>query len=126
MPWDSKAAKKEVISLINNAKVSIDIAMYNINYKKFSKAVEKASKNVKITIFYDKKSIDFYKNIMIRKTKKKLHTKIMIIDKKIVVFGSPNWDKKAFSKNYEVMYTTDKLKTVNKFNNFFTKLKETN
>ena len=99
--------------------------MYNINYKKIIKALNKASKNgVNINIFYEKKKGKFHKNIKFFKTKAKLHTKIAIFDKTIVYFGSANWKKKSFKENYEVINITNEKDKVNKFNNFFTKLKK--
>ena len=127
MPNNKKEIKSEVIRLINNSNNTIDIAMYNINYKKIIKALNKASKNgVEINIFYEKKKGEFHKNIKFFKTNSKLHTKIAIFDKKIVYFGSANWKKKSFKENYEVINITNEKNKVEKFNNFFSKLKENN
>jgi phosphatidylserine/phosphatidylglycerophosphate/cardiolipin synthase-like enzyme len=123
LPKDSKKAKKNIENLINNSKVSIDIAMYNFGYKKFAKLLDKAqARGVKVKIFYDKKDVNF-KNIDAKKLDKKLHTKIAIFDKKIVVFGSPNWKKKSFKDNYEVLYITDEKKIITQFNEFFETLR---
>jgi len=122
LPKDTKKAKNHIERLIKNSKVSIDIAMYNFRYKKFAELLNKAhERGVKVTIFYDKKDVEF-KNIEAKKVDKKLHTKIAIFDKKTVVFGSPNWTKKSFKENYEVLYITDDKKTLLKFNNFFKEL----
>ncbi len=119
LPKDGQKAKKHIERLIKNSKKSIDIAMYNFGHKKFAKFLNKAYKRgVEVNIFYDKKTVDF-KNIEAKKLDKKLHTKIAIFDKKIVVFGSPNWTKKSFNKNYEVLYITDDKKIVLQFNEFF-------
>ena len=118
-PKDAKEARKSIEKLIKNSKESIDIAIYNFGDKKFAKLLDKAKKRgLYVNIFYDKKTIDF-KNIKAKKVDKKLHTKIAIFDKKIVVFGSPNWTKKSFKENYEVLYITDDTKIVSKFNDFF-------
>ena len=101
-PKDGQKAIKHIEKLIKNSNNSINIAMYNFGYKKFAKLLNKAHKRgVKINIYYDKKTVDF-KNIEAKKLDKKLHTKLAIFDKKIVVFGSPNWTKKSFKENYEV------------------------
>ena len=93
--------------------------MYNFKYNRFAKLLDKAKKRgVKVTIFYDKKDVEF-KNIKAKKVDKKLHTKIAIFDKKSVVFGSPNWSKKSFKENYEVLYITDDKKLLLQFNKFF-------
>jgi len=121
-PQDAKKAKQKIEKLINNSKYSIDIAMYNFEDKKLAKLLDKAQKRgVSVKIFYDKKDVDF-KNIDAKTLKKKLHTKIAIFDKKIVVFGSPNWTKKSFRDNYEVLYITDAKKLLTEFNKFFSTL----
>ena len=127
LPKSKDIVKAEVIKLINNSNNSIDIAMYNINYKKFILVLNKASKRgVKINIFYEKKKGEFHKNINLYKTHSKLHTKIAIFDKEIVYYGSANWKKKSFKENYEVVNITNNKNKVKKFNNFFTQLKENN
>ncbi|MDD2448746.1 MAG: phospholipase D-like domain-containing protein [Sulfurimonas sp.] len=118
-PQDAKAAQDKIEKLINNSKHSIDIAMYNFGDKKLAKLLSKAQKRgVSVKVFYDKKDVDF-KNIDAKTLKKKLHTKIAIFDKKTVLFGSPNWTKKSFKENYEVLYITDDKKLLAKFNEFF-------
>lgn len=124
MPKSSKQAKNEVVKQIKNAKISIDIAMYNFKHRKFVKELGKAVKRgVAVKIYYYKKKATFAQGIKVIKVKDKLHTKIAIFDKKIVIFGSPNWTKDAFSKNYEVMYLTDKTNIVKQFNMFFKTIK---
>ncbi len=119
LPKDGDKAIDKIENLIKNSKVSIDIAMYNFKYNRFAKLLDKAKKRgVKVTIFYDKKDVEF-KNIKAKKVDKKLHTKIAIFDKKSVVFGSPNWSKKSFKENYEVLYITDDKKLLLQFNEFF-------
>ncbi|EDZ62899.1 putative endonuclease [Sulfurimonas gotlandica GD1] len=118
-PQDSLEATKDIEKLITNSKENIDIAMYNFGHKKFAKLLNEAQKRgVNVNVFYDKKDVDF-KDIKSKKVDKKLHTKIAIFDKRIVVFGSPNWTKKSFNNNYEVLYITDDKKLVSKFNEFF-------
>lgn len=124
MPNDGKSAKAEIISQIENAKESIDIAMYNFKDKKIGKALKKAVSNgVAIKIFYYKKKISFADGIKSIKIKDKLHTKLAIIDKKTVIFGSANWVKEAFKKNHEVIYITDREELVVKFNEYFSSIK---
>ncbi|WP_324171378.1 phospholipase D-like domain-containing protein [Sulfurimonas sp.] len=121
-PKDSKKAKNDIEKLIKDSKRSIDIAMYNFGNKKLVKLLLKAKKRgVEVKVFYDKKDVNF-KSIDANTLDKKLHTKIAIFDKRTVVFGSPNWTKKSFKNNYEVLYITDDKKLVSKFNNFFKSL----
>jgi phosphatidylserine/phosphatidylglycerophosphate/cardiolipin synthase-like enzyme len=124
LPEQSSEAKAEILSLINNSKKNIDIAMFNLKYRVFAKALEKAAnRGVEVKIYYYKKKLKLSKKIKAIKVFTKLHTKIAIFDKKKVVFGSLNWTKDSFKKNYEVMYITDKKNIVKEFNNFFNSIK---
>ena len=121
-PKEAKKAKEHIEKLIKNADKSIDIAMYNFGDSKLAKLLKKADKRgVDVKIFYTKKDVSL-PDEGIKITKRKLHTKIAIFDKKTVVFGSPNWTKKSFKDNYEVLYITDKKKIVLRFNEFFKEL----
>ncbi|WP_294961117.1 phospholipase D-like domain-containing protein [Sulfurimonas sp.] len=118
-PQDAKKAKSDIEKLIKTSKYSIDIAMYNFADKKLAKLLDKAQKRgVGVKVFYDKKDVEF-KSVKAKQVDKKLHTKIAIFDKKTVAFGSPNWTKKSFKDNYEVLYITDDKKLLSKFNKFF-------
>ncbi|MEA1893412.1 MAG: phospholipase D-like domain-containing protein [Campylobacterota bacterium] len=126
LPKDSKKIKKQIERLIKNANKSIDMAIYNFGHKKFAKLLDNAyERGVKVTFFYEKKSIDF-KHVKVQKVDKKLHTKIAIFDKKTVVYGSANWTKKSFQENYEVLHVTDDKKLLLEFNSFFNTLKSEN
>lgn len=119
LPQDSKEAKNDIIGLIDGAQTSIDVAMYNLSYKKIIKALEKAKKRgVDVKIYYEKSDQDIG-SMNLYKDDRKLHTKIMMIDSSIVSFGSLNWTKKSFGENYEVMYMTDRKKIVKEFVKFF-------
>jgi len=119
LPKEASKAEKSIEKLIKNSKISIDIAMYNFAHDKFAKLLRKAKKRgVKVKVYYDKEDVKFGK-VKTKKVKKKLHTKIAIFDKEIVVFGSANWTVENFRNNYEVLYITDRKKIVSKFNEFF-------
>jgi phosphatidylserine/phosphatidylglycerophosphate/cardiolipin synthase-like enzyme len=127
LPQDKIIAKDKIINLIKKSKKSINLAMFNINYKFFIEELNKASKNgVKINIFYTKKKGQFYKKINFYKTTNKLHTKIAIFDNKIIYYGSANWKKEAFKHSYEVINITNNKEKVEKFNKFFKQLKDEN
>ena len=124
LPKQTNEAKAEILSLINNAKSNIDIAMYNFKYRKFAKALGNAAKRgVDVKLYYYKKKVTLDKKIKAIKVKTKLHTKIAIFDKKKVLFGSLNWTKDSFKNNYEVMYITDKKDILKEFNEFFKTIK---
>lgn len=127
LPNESKKAKNDIVKLLENANQSIDIAMYNFTYKKFAKALKKATKNgVKVTLIYDKTKLKFHKKINLIKSTRKLHIKMAIIDDKYLIFGSANWKKESFSENYEIINITDDKQKVKKFMKIFKQLKEEN
>ncbi len=127
LPDESSFVQKEIIDLIENAHTSIDIVMYNIDYKKFEKALEKASKNgVNVVILYEKSKLKFHKNIKLVQTKRKLHIKLAIIDKKFAIYGSANWKKESFEENYEIINITDEKEKIQKFQEIVEKIKREN
>lgn len=131
LPNQSKKAYENIEDLITNSKSSIDIAVYNFEYKKISKLLKKQAKNgVEISIVFDKEKIknkkSQYKKLCETKNiyckvinDKKQHIKLIIFDKKIAVFGSLNLTKDSFEKNHELLFITDKKKVVNKLNDGF-------
>jgi phosphatidylserine/phosphatidylglycerophosphate/cardiolipin synthase-like enzyme len=127
LPEESSQVQKEIINLIENAHSTIDIVMYNIDYKKFEKALKKASKDgVDVTIIYEKSKLKFHKNIKLIKTKRKLHIKLAIIDKKFAIYGSANWKKESFEENYEIINITDDREKLEKFQQIVEQIKREN
>ncbi|MDD2697957.1 MAG: phospholipase D-like domain-containing protein [Arcobacteraceae bacterium] len=124
LPKDSKKVQKDMEKHISNAKESIDIAMYNLSYRKLVDLLNNASKRgVKVKIYYYKKKADLDERIETVKVLDKLHTKLAIIDKKIVIFGSANWTDETFKDNYEVLYISDRDELVKQFNDFYKTIK---
>ncbi|MCK5110244.1 MAG: DUF1669 domain-containing protein [Arcobacteraceae bacterium] len=127
LPKDSQIVKERILKIINNADKKIDIAMYNFSYKKFHKALKKASKkSVDVTIIYGKSKLKFYKKLKLIQTKRKQHIKLAIIDNKFAIFGSANWTKESFEDNYEIINITDDKQKVKEFIKIFKELKEEN
>ena len=127
LPKDSNVLKEDIVKLINGANKSIDIAMYNFSYKKFAKELNNVSKKgIETTIIYGKSDLKFYEKIDLKTTKRKLHTKFAIIDDSVVIFGSSNWTKKSFSKNYEVVHVSYDKSTIDKYKTIFKMIKEDN
>jgi len=126
MPEDGKAFKSDLIEHLENAKSSIKVAMYNFEDKKLARVLQKKARSgLHVIVYYYKKDVDFYKKIdVIQVKRRKLHTKMAIIDDEIVVFGSANWTKKSFKKNYEMNYITDNEKIVSQSVKFFENIKE--
>ena len=123
LPDQSDDAKNKIVKLLKNANSSIDIAMYNFTYKKFNKAINKAIKNgVKVNILYSKTKLKFNSKVKIKKSKRKLHIKMAIIDDKYLIFGSANWKKESFGDNYEIINITNDKKKVKRFKEIFKSL----
>ncbi len=127
LPSEANRVENEILNYIKKADKKIDIAMYNLSYKKFVKALKKASKNgVDINIIYDKSDLKLPKEFNLIKTKRKQHIKLAIIDEKYVIFGSSNWTKDSFGENYEVINITDEKEKVEKFIEIFNTIKKEN
>ncbi len=126
MPKDGSRAQESMIKDILSANKEVDVAMFMITNKKLVKALKERAKkgNVHINVIADKSfDIDHFKesrvkklldtkNIFVyhlrgkKKKKKKfgiLHSKLVVIDDKIVYLGSANWTKSAFKYNYEIL-----------------------
>lgn len=134
LPSESKKAMKELTTLIKESQNSIDVAMYNFTYKKLAKLLAKRVKSgVAVTVILDKKKVSHeedtqYKylvknGIKVILSSNKLHIKMAIFDKKVALFGSANWKKNSFSKDYEIVYINDDKKILKKLNKVFNELK---
>ena len=127
LPKEAIQAQEHILRLIKNSNKKIDIAMYNLSYKKFHKALQKASKrDIDITLIYDKSKLKFNKKIKLIKTKRKQHIKLAIIDNKFAIYGSANWKKESFGENYEIINITNDKKKVKRFIKILKELKEKN
>ncbi|VAY86398.1 membrane bound endonuclease (nuc) [hydrothermal vent metagenome] len=138
LPTNKNEALNKIITSISNAKQNINIAMYSFKNKTIAKKLAKiANKNISINIILDSKALNKksrlhylsnQKNIKTytlqgakRKNNKyyKMHSKYIIIDNKIVIFGSTNYSNDSFSGNYEVVYISNKKDIIEKFNTDF-------
>lgn len=128
---------KKVIPLIESSKTSIDIIVFDWRWypqdpgstvQLFNQAIVRASRRkVKVQVLSQSPSIiPILKNLGIDakklQSRKLLHCKIMIIDKKILVTGSHNYSHSAFSTNYETSLIVEGASIVDRFNNFFNNL----
>lgn len=137
LPQDGDKAEKSLIIDIENAKNTIDVAMFMVTNKKLTNALKRRAKkgNIHIRLIADKsydtqhekiskvntlsekKNISVYHLNGLKKKKGKLgilHSKLVLIDDSIVYIGSTNWTKSAFHSNYEILLkltdnTTSKL-----------------
>ena len=114
LPKEAKKSRDKIISLIDNSKSSIDLAMYNLSYKKLINSLIYASKRgVNVKIYLDKAKFKKSDKInkLIKKSgieykilEKKNHLKLLLVDKKIAIFGTANWTKESFGDNYELIF----------------------
>jgi len=110
-----------VLSEINKAHDSIDIAMYELTSKEIAQALVKAKKrDVKVKITFDAAQIKDHASksrylmnkgldVKFKMGPGLLHDKFAVIDDKIVLTGSFNWTESADKKNAEnLLVITDK------------------
>jgi len=142
LPQDGNKAEKNIASLISHAHENIDIAMYSFTNDKFLKALKIAARRgVKIRIVADRSSnanqkffsivprLKKLRNIKVHlidgksgKYKGIMHIKLLIVDNRVVAFGSANYTYSAFHKNYEILYVNDDWTFTRRFENIFKKL----
>lgn len=138
LPIISKDFPKVVIPLIDNAKHSLDIIVFDWRFYKndpassvslFNQAIARACKRglrVKCLVQNDG-VVDNLKllgcDAKKLNSKKILHTKLLIIDKKYVIIGSHNYTQHAFTSNEEasifVKLSSENNALVEYFNNLF-------
>lgn len=144
MPHESKQALAHLISLIHGAKENINISIYSFTNKEIAKALKKsAARGVAINIIYDKSSnyknpkstigyLSKYQNIHAcflegrlsssQKYNGLMHQKMAIIDRSVLILGSANWSKSAFSNNYETLFMTSNPQSIQKALQAFSKM----
>lgn len=125
---------KKVIPIIDNAKKSIYIMVYEWNWYQdqigaqiqlFNNSIVRAKQrglDVKAVV-WDKKISNILESVNINNKwiheSKLLHIKLMIIDKQIVVLGSHNYTKNAFDFNFETSVILNDEKIAQEFTQFF-------
>lgn len=129
MPRDGSKAVKALANDLRHAKKSIKIAIYSFTHRELANAIKAAAKRgVAVTVIFDKasntsksytrlgdlaklKHIKTYTLSGLPNKKRgymgKMHMKLAVIDGTTVYFGSANWSYSAFSRNYELLYSTD-------------------
>lgn len=138
LPIISKDFPKVVIPLVDSALFSVDVIVFDWRFykndpessvSKFNEAIARAvARGVKVRclvqnggVVLSLKAIGC--NARLLNSKRILHTKLLIIDKKKVVLGSHNYTKSAFESNYEasifVVLESEKNTLVQYFDNLF-------
>lgn len=127
----------KVIPLIENAKKSIDIIVYDwrwypsqvgLNIQKFNHAIIlKAREKIKIRALINSDRIIEHLNRYGIEAKrcysgKTLHTKLMIIDNHFVILGSHNYTTNAFNLNHEASVIIDNEALAKDFTEYFNNL----
>jgi len=136
-PIIGKEFGPKVTPLIKQAKHSINIIVYTWHWypnqigseiQKFNNAIIDAAKKGKqvrvITNFPYINPILSQLGIKVKKTnsKKTIHTKLIIIDNKIVIIGSHNYTMNAFTINYEVSIIIQNQDFSERLNEYFNNL----
>lgn len=135
----STQCEQSIITLINNAKESIDIAVYSLNNDQIVNAIKRAhDRNIKLRILTDKlqaagrysKVIELYQygvNIKVHTKHKIEHNKFAIYDKHTVSTGSYNWTNAASKKNSEnCIFLNHDITSSHIYQNHFEKLWQIN
>jgi cardiolipin synthase len=115
-PDPLKNGLSRLMDAINMAKRKMTIAMFTLTHPEISEALSQARRRgVEISIAVDaytargasKKTINTLKkqgvNVFVSQGKELLHHKWAVIDEEILVMGSANWTKAAFSKNHDFL-----------------------
>lgn len=125
---------KKVVPLIESAKDSIDICVFDWRWyandvgelcQKFNQSIVSAvRRGVKVRALVNSEEIAAPLRkvglaVKVHNSARLLHLKMMIIDQKIVVTGSHNYSKSAFNTNYELSVILSDNFDVFEFSNFF-------
>lgn len=131
----SAECENAIIGYIDNAKNTIDVAVYSINNTNIVKALKRANeRGVKLRILTDKlqasgkssKVISLYQdglNIRVNSVHKIEHDKFAIYDGKVASTGSFNWTNAATHVNAEnCLFLIDESDAVSKYKERFEEL----
>jgi cardiolipin synthase A/B len=116
LPDPFKSGLSRLIGVIDRAKRKITIAMFTLTHPEIGEALSRAKRRgVDISIAVDaytargasKKMIHSLEkagcHFFLSQGKELLHHKWAVIDEEILVMGSANWTKAAFSKNHDFL-----------------------
>ena len=126
--------QKAIIKNINQAQVSINIAMYVFTDKEIAASLINTQKRgIRIRVYLDKSQIESSYSIsrlLVQKGIKTristnnyiMHNKFAIIDNHILLTGSYNWTFSANNRNDENLMVTDDPEIIARYQNQFEKL----
>jgi len=136
-PIIGKEFPNKVIPLIDSAKHSIDIIVFDWRWypqnpgspvQLFNQALVRAvRRGVKVrAIANNNEIISTLKNVGVEAKKlltpRLVHVKLMVIDGQKVILGSHNYTESAFQMNYELSVLLDEVEPDNQFLEFFNNL----
>ncbi|WP_121020639.1 phospholipase D-like domain-containing protein [Helicobacter vulpis] len=152
LPYEKNEALNSLISGINAAKSTINIAIYSFTHQKIAKALkDAAARGVKVNIIYDYSSnshgkhstiayLSKYQGIdtcLLQGTPAKMarhfqtahhgimHQKLALIDDKWIFLGSANWSRNAFENSYELLLKEDDSSLIQKAQSYYKKMLRT-
>jgi phosphatidylserine/phosphatidylglycerophosphate/cardiolipin synthase-like enzyme len=137
-PKEGQRPDTKLVSLINSAKKSLDIAIYSITKKNISGAIIAAEKRgVRVRLITDREtSRDKYEKgalalltgagvpLKVNAHSGLMHLKVTIVDDSIVTTGSYNYTDSATFKNDEVLVIIHDLASVSVFKKEFLRMWE--
>lgn len=116
LPIAGKQALTRILQLINQAKKTIDIAAFTLTHPLICDALISAkNRNIQLHVVLDaystkgasKKALEYLKSqgvtVCASQGAHLLHHKLCVIDQEILITGSANWTKAAFSKNADLL-----------------------
>jgi len=102
-------ALEELLTVINKAKISIQLALFTCTHPQILEALEKAAnRGVRVEGVFDRKvklGLDAKANCLEVRTYRRLglmHQKLALIDGEILYIGSANWTSAAFTQNEDL------------------------
>ena len=133
-----ESCEQKLISYLDTAKTSLDIAIYSLTLAEIGEAIRRAQqRGVRIRIIADYKS-SFMKSSIVKDLKAAgvplklwsgennleglMHHKFAIIDRQVLQTGSYNYSKNATSRNAENQIYMSERPIINKFASEFERL----
>ena len=129
-----KECAKKIISLIERAKVSVDICVFTISDDNISQSILSAhNRGIKVRVVSDNDKAndlgsDVYSlskkgvNVKIDRSASHMHHKFAIVDTKQLINGSFNWTRSASNYNQENIVVTSDFNLIADFQKTFEKL----
>lgn len=122
LPYQGNAPLETIKNRIENAKHSLNIAMFTLTHPDLIQAIINAhTRGVKVSIFLDHTSakgasakavttfLEAEVPLYLSQGQQLLHHKMMLVDDTYFILGSANWTKSAFKKNHDFYFILSPL-----------------